>query len=202
LFQLVLNAIRKLYTAVWERYYNICTGFAKVQFLDNPNPQSMPYEPTDYLLIHRFIRPLRLQPSDVVFDIGCGMGRVLCVFAQMKVKKCVGIELSPELAAIATNNAHRLRGRNAKIEVRATDATIADYSEGTFFWLFNPLGRDGIHALLTQIEQSLKKCPRKVRFAYVNPVQEHVFESMPWLRCTARTSPWYTNNRVSYWENK
>src|SRR5207249_4329434 len=50
------------------------------------------YETIPYGLFRRFLKPLRAGPADVVYDIGCGLGRFLCVFGRMKVAKCVGIE--------------------------------------------------------------------------------------------------------------
>jgi precorrin-6B methylase 2 len=86
------------------------------------------------------MKPVRIADHDVVMDIGCGMGRVLCVFARRRLKKCIGIEFSGELAGIAERNARALRGRRAPIEIRIGDAAEADYTEGTIFWIYNPFG--------------------------------------------------------------
>ena len=196
-----VRLVRKIYTAAFESRYNIRTGFDKVQFLNAQCNGSQPYEPTDYLLIREFIAPLKPQPSDVVFDIGCGMGRVLCAFARMNITKCIGIEMSPELAVIATRNAERVHARKANIEVRIADATCEDYSEGTIFWLFNPFGKAAINAMLDRIEESLKTCPRKIRIAYINPVHEDAFQSRPWLTGFERKSPWYSRKEAVYWES-
>jgi len=196
-----VRMIRRMYTAAYEKRYNIRTGFEKIHSEEARPSDSQPYEPTDYLLIRGFFGPLKLQPSDVVFDIGCGMGRVLCVFARMNIKKCIGVELSPKLAAIAADNAARLHARKAPIEVLVTDARTADYSEGTVFWLFNPFGASILQAMLDQIEKTLISSPRKVRFAYVNPVHENVFQNCSWLKCIGRKSPWYSKKTVTYWGN-
>jgi SAM-dependent methyltransferase len=198
----VLTLGRRLYTAAYERHYNIRTGFEKVRVVDERHSDSQPYEPTDYLLIQRFIGPLKLQPADVVFDIGCGMGRVLCVIARSKVKKCIGIELSAELASIAMQNTKRLRFRKAPIEIRVTDACSADYSEGTVFWMFNPFGASVMHLVLARIQQSVTRIPRTVRISYVNPVHENVFHRQTWLTCIGRKSFWGSKNVASYWVNK
>jgi SAM-dependent methyltransferase len=197
----LVRVARRLYTQAYERRYNIRTGFEKIQFLKDANSESQPYEPTDYLLTHRFIRPLRPNPSDVVFDIGCGMGRVLCVFARMKVRKCVGIELSPELGAIAMDNAKRLRARRAPIEVRVIDARVADYQEGTIFWLLNPFGAAVLERVLQQIQSTLKAVPRRIQIAYVNPIHADIVENQRWLRCTGRKSQWCSGKRATYWES-
>ena len=41
---------------------------------------------------------MRDLPADTVIDIGCGMGRALCLFARRNVRKCIGIEYDPGFA--------------------------------------------------------------------------------------------------------
>src|SRR5207253_454119 len=65
---------------------------------------ALEYQVVDYLLLRRYMEPVLVGPDDVLIDIGCGMGRVLCVFARMRLKKCIGIEFSEELARIAKRN--------------------------------------------------------------------------------------------------
>jgi predicted RNA methylase len=199
---LLVTTIRRMYTVAYEKRYNIRTGFEKLRTGEDRRSELQPYEPTDYLLIHAFIRQLNPQPSDIVFDIGCGMGRVLCVFARMDIKKCIGIELSTELAEIAADNAERLHARKAPIEIRVADAGVADYSEGTIFWMFNPFGASVINAMLDQIEMSLVSSPRKIQIAYVNPVHQSVFRDRAWLTCIGRGSVWYSKKVVTYWGNR
>src|SRR5690348_622444 len=44
------------------------------------------YVPNSYLFLGSLIRPLQISPEDVVVDIGCGMGRTLCVLARLNVR--------------------------------------------------------------------------------------------------------------------
>lgn len=81
-------------------------SFADKWFDDNSK-----YETLHYPLLERYLIPLELSPYDVVFDIGCGLGRMVCFIARMKVMKCVGIELAIELSAEAKANAKGLRGK-------------------------------------------------------------------------------------------
>jgi SAM-dependent methyltransferase len=160
------------------------------------------YEVLDYPLLRRYLRPLRLGNEDVVFDIGCGMGRVLCVCAQLSIKRCVGIEIAPELAERARENALRLTGRVAPVVVLTQDATTADYSQGSVFILFNPFGRATLVMVLARIKETFALNPRRIRLAYLNPIHEDAFVAAGWLQCVGRdSSPWY-RNRASYWEAK
>src|SRR5262245_17113716 len=96
----------------------------------------------DYTSTWRVLRHLALQPSDVFVDVGCGKGRVLCCAARQPVAQVIGVDLSAELCREATENARRLRGRQAPIEVVNTFAQDFDYSEATVVYFFDPFGAD------------------------------------------------------------
>jgi predicted RNA methylase len=167
---------------------------------------ALEYQVVDYRLLRRYMEPVRVESDDVLIDIGCGMGRVLCVFARTRLRKCVGIEISEELASIAKRNARSLRGRRASIEVRVGDAAEADYSVGTIFWIYNPFGERTMHAVLSRLGQSLSTSPRRIQIVYVNPVCEAVFHQFSWLTCTSvRNFPLFHSGaegaKVSYWTN-
>jgi SAM-dependent methyltransferase len=161
------------------------------------------YVATDYGLIRKCLAPLDVRHDDVVFDVGCGMGRVLCYAARWPVRRCIGIELNTELAAIAVANAATVRHRKAEIEIRQQDAAEADYSEGTIFWLYHPFGEQTLRAVLDRIYASLERAPRSVRIFYARPVHEHLFQSRPWLvRERQVKSPLHPSTPVSYWRNR
>jgi hypothetical protein len=55
------------------------------------------YESLSYLSLYNMLKPLRISPDDVVYDIGAGTGRILCFIGAKPVKRCVGIEFNPQL---------------------------------------------------------------------------------------------------------
>jgi precorrin-6B methylase 2 len=139
-----------------------------------------------YLKLWKYTNLLKPSREDIVFDIGCGVGRILCVFARRQIRKCVGIEISTEYAQRARQNAKRLKGRKAPIEILVTDAAEADYSEGTIYCLFNPFGTKTLQVVLEQIHESVKKYPRRIQLVYFNSAFETVLKSCGWLRCYRR----------------
>jgi len=157
--------------------------------------------PISYLLLRKYVGRARIDAQDVFYDIGCGYGRALCFVARKCVSKCVGIELSQELAAKARKNATTLRGRFSPIEVRPGDAAEQDYTDGTIFFLFNPFGRETLRTVLTRIESTLRMNPRSVRFIYVNPVHKEVFDSALWLTYCGKSKSFFSPLRVEYWRN-
>jgi predicted RNA methylase len=201
---------RRLRANLIDRRLNIHTAPPPDRHLNFELPTSFDdateYQVVDYILLRRYMKPVRVGPDDVLIDIGCGMGRVLCVFARKRLRKCIGVEFSKELASIAKRNARSLRSRLAPIEIRIGDAIEADYSEGTIFWIYNPFGERTMHAVLSQLGRSLSASPRRIQIVYVNPVCEAVFREFSWLTCTSVNNfPLYKSgaegSKVSYWTN-
>lgn len=197
-------AYRAWRTEVIERWLRINTRSAY-------SPDSGPrtrlgdghgYVPVDYGALWHYMRPVRLLSSDVAFDIGCGMGRVLCMFSRLPIKKCIGVEYNEGLANIARRNAVTLRARRAPIEVRVGDAADADYSEGTVFWLWNPFGERTLQCVMDRIEQSIRISPRPVQIVYIRPQHEDVLHACSWLCCTGKQNALlHAYGHASYWTN-
>ena len=150
------------------------------------------YESKSYYLNWLYLRPARLRSDDVVYDIGCGAGRLLFVAAMSGVKRSVGLELSERLSELARHNASKLRLPHSPIEIRQADASVEDYSEGTVFLMCNPFGAATLATVLDQIRRSLQSNPREIRFVYIHPNDEHreLFAQCDWLEAVGeRTFP-------------
>ena len=139
------------------------------------------YGTPDYYYIRRIVRTLDPQPDDVIYDIGSGMGRIVCVLSRKRVKKVVGLELLPELCDISRANAANVRGRRSPIEIRCGDASTADISDGTIYFLFNPFGRETLKDFLQNLEASLVKNPRTLQLVYYNSNYGELVEKLPWI---------------------
>jgi SAM-dependent methyltransferase len=141
------------------------------------------YESKSYYLNWLYLRPLRLTTQDVVYDIGCGAGRLLFVAALTAAKRCIGLELSEHLCELGKKNAAKLRLPHPPIEIRQTDAAEEDYSEGTVFLMCNPFGARTLESVLNQIRSSLTTNPRQIRLMYIHPEPDHIalFAKIKWL---------------------
>lgn len=167
----------KLRNAVAEARLNVQTGGV---YLDPANPDSC-CSTLSYRGTHAVLQYLDLGPDDVFVDIGCGKGRVLCCAALRPLRAVIGIEMNPAAVCAARENAARMRGRIAPIEVIAGDARAADYGTATALYLFNPFGADVLGAVLDRIEDTMAHNPRAVRIAYTYPRQSHVLAQCGWL---------------------
>jgi precorrin-6B methylase 2 len=145
------------------------------------HPDSIVYGAAEYFSIRRLIRTLGPEPHDVVLDLGCGKGRVLCEFARHRVEKVIGVELNETHCATARRNAARLRGRRSPVEIRCEDAASTDVSDCTIVFMFNPFGADTMREVLLNLQASLKNNPRRLSVVYYTPRFQEVFRAFGWL---------------------
>jgi len=143
-----------------------------------------PYASLDYWDLRRIIARVAPTSQDVVYDLGCGLGRVLCLFARHPVKKVVGVEINAAFRDRLFDNSRRLRGRHSVIEIRNEDASRTVVGDGTVFVFVNPFGPETLRSVLDNVRESTQLRPRVIRLVYVNPLagQRELFASQTWLR--------------------
>lgn len=56
-----------------------------------------PYVPTPQVVVERMLEAARVKPGEVVYDLGCGDGRIIITAAQKFKARGVGVELSEDL---------------------------------------------------------------------------------------------------------
>lgn len=146
------------------------------------NGDALDFEANAHVTIIRAVRAVRLAPCDVVFVLGCGRGRAVCHFARQGIRKVVGVEIDPQLCEAAKKNAENLRGKKALIRISNVDAALADTSEGTVFFMFNPFGEQTLRAVLANIERTGNAASKPITIIYVRPIHELLFKDFPWLK--------------------
>lgn len=160
------------------------------------------YVPLAYGQARRVLRSLRLTNDDVVYDIGCGFGRVVCLAARYRVREVIGVECDARFGLQATTNIRRLRRLASPARIEVNDAAVANYDGATVVILFNPFGVATTRAVLQRLETSRAGQSGSVRIAYINPTAEQEFERCGWLTCTRRTRSLRFRHTTSYWESK
>jgi predicted RNA methylase len=165
------------------------------------NQDNFRYGTIGYWHIRKILYVLDPGPDDIFYDIGAGMGRVLCVAAQRPIRKCVGIELLEPLCAAAQKNAERMRGKRAPIQIRCADASTADLSDGTIYFMFNPFGPKTLHDTFENIRQSLDRNPRAVKIAYYHSKHKTAVDGLDWL-VKVHDFPSFGGHPVTIWENR
>jgi SAM-dependent methyltransferase len=198
----MLNHVKAAHNAICDRRLGIQTvGEFRPQD-SSAHGDAKRSAPLAYRLIARYIGLLELQPRDVVYDLGCGTGRPICMFARQNVARCVGVELDKRIADTARRNAAALKERRSEISIVEADAASLNYRDATVFWLYNPFGRATMAAVLARIEAGLRQSPRQVRFCYVTPEEEDVFAACGWLsRYKTQRPLLYRSGFASFWRS-
>ena len=115
---------------------------------------------------------LEIRPTDAVIDIGSAKGSALRQLSQYPFSRVDGIEISPELAAIARRNFERLGpgpgGR--RVNTFCTDATAFErYGDYNVFYLYSPFPAEVLAQVLAAIlAQNASR--RELVVVYNNPI--------------------------------
>jgi SAM-dependent methyltransferase len=149
---------------------------------------SSPYQPTEPALFHEIMQALKLNWAEFTFvDLGSGKGRTLLMAADYPFGRIVGVELLPELHAVALENIRKCAARCEAICGDARDFVFPP--EPTVLYLFNPLPEPGLAKVIANLEHSLQAAPRAVYVAYHNPEHEHLLaQSAAWKKIAATAS--------------
>ena len=100
-----------------------------------PETSLAPYVPTPYDVVNRMLELAEVTSDDVVYDLGCGDGRIVITAAERFGARGVGIDYDPERIAEANANAAR-RGVQDLVTFIQQDAMEADVSEATVLTLY------------------------------------------------------------------
>ncbi len=129
-------------------------------------PTFITYVPTPYEDIDYFFDLVPLFPSDVVYDLGSGDGRLLFAAIDKGAGKAVGIEINP-LCIQKSREMAKNKGLENKITFLEADFMKVDLSRATvvFCYLFSAVSR----VLKPKFESELKPGTRVVMEGFPMP---------------------------------
>ena len=95
-----------------------------------------PFVPTPQTILERMIDMAEIRNEDVLYDLGCGDGRIVVAAAKRYGIHCVGVDVDPERIREAKANARRA-GVKHLVRFVQQDAKTLDLSEATVvtMWL-------------------------------------------------------------------
>lgn len=93
------------------------------------------YEPTPRQVVRRMLRLAEVGPSDVVYDLGSGDGRIPIMAAREFGARGVGIEIDPNLVRRSEASAREAEVTD-RVSFRHADLFEADIAEATVVTLF------------------------------------------------------------------
>jgi hypothetical protein len=94
-----------------------------------------PYVPTPSVVLDRMLELARVSRKDVLYDIGCGDGRIVIAAARKYGAAGVGIDIDKGMVETSNKNA-RIAGVERYVKFICMDATKADVSPATVVTLY------------------------------------------------------------------
>jgi SAM-dependent methyltransferase len=95
----------------------------------------VPYVPTPHEVVNEMLRMAGVGKNDVLYDLGCGDGRIVITAVKNTGCRGVGIDIDPRRIEESKNNAAEA-GVTDKVEFRQQDLFEADFSEATVLTLY------------------------------------------------------------------
>lgn len=155
------------------------------------------YKACGWLPLRRALKRLRLGGSDVVVDLGSGKGQALIIAGAMPIKRVIGVELDPTLAAEGQSNIVRARPRLRAESIESLQANALDWEipdDVSVVVMFNPFVGSTFQHVIDKFRDSLERAPRNLYLVYGYP-WEH-----DWLLTTGRAT--FVNVQARFWPTR
>jgi SAM-dependent methyltransferase len=104
---------------------------------DTPPPLNLdvPYVPTPQPIVDRMLDLASVGRRDVLFDLGCGDGRIVITAAKDRGARGTGIDIDPARIKEARENA-QAAGVSDRVDFRQADLFKSDFSQATVVTLY------------------------------------------------------------------
>jgi SAM-dependent methyltransferase len=119
------------------------------------------YEPTPMEVVHAMLRLAKVTASDVVYDLGCGDGRIVITAAQQFGARGVCVDIDPVRITESRENARQANVTD-RIRFLNEDLFVTDVSDATVVTLF--LSPELNLAARPKLQRELKRGTRIVSY--------------------------------------
>jgi SAM-dependent methyltransferase len=93
------------------------------------------YVPTPTAVVNEMLRLADVKPTDLVYDLGSGDGRIVIAAAKQRGARGIGIDIDPKRIQEANENA-RKAGVADRVEFRQQDLFQTDFQDATVVTLY------------------------------------------------------------------
>ena len=139
-----------------------------------------------------------LNPKNfALVDVGCGKGKVLCVWNKMfpRAKNIIGLDYSPHLVEICKRNLKKISALNVELICGdATDIKLDYDCEVFIFYLYNPFDSKILDKFLNKISN------KRVVIIYNNPMHKDVLIDKGFKEFFDKES-WHPNSNFAIFSN-
>jgi precorrin-6B methylase 2 len=95
------------------------------------------YVPTDQDVVDKMLEMAKVKKDDVVFDLGCGDGRIVCTAAKKYGAKGVGVDIDPARIKDCMETMKKFEVTKELVEIRQGDALkVKDLERATVVMLY------------------------------------------------------------------
>lgn len=172
------------YDALDELLAELIDGGALPELSAQLEPEMVAYQPTPGRVILALVERAALSSSDVLCDLGSGLGWVVIVSALLSGAQGIGVELEPAYAAYANTCAQQLG--LSQLRFITADAREAPLRAANVFYLYTPFRGSLLEHMLRRLEQEART--RQIRVCSYGPCTPTVALS-PWLRLQSPSEP-------------
>ncbi|MFC1694192.1 SAM-dependent methyltransferase [Candidatus Latescibacterota bacterium] len=148
----------------------------------------VPYVPTKHEVVAEMLRIADVRENDMLYDLGCGDGRIVITAAEKIGTRGVGIDINPQRISESRENAEKAKVTE-KVRFIEQNLFEADFSEATVVALY----------LLSEVNLRLR--PRLLR--YLKPgtrVVSHNYHMGDWEPDqTTEVNMEWNNHTVYFW---
>lgn len=147
----------------------------KHDFTEKITDRTHYYADSSGLEFEKIISRFDIKPGDAIVDFGCGKGGTLISLSRFPFFKILGVEIAPDLVAIAKRNLKTLKLK--KVQIVCSDASkFYRLNDFNFFYFFDPFPAVVMRDVIRNIEDSIRLKPRNVTVIYLNPFCHNLFE--------------------------
>lgn len=133
------------------------------------------YVPTTQPVIDRMLKMAKVRPLDVVYDLGCGDGRMVIAAAKQYGARGVGVDLDPQRIREARANA-KAAGVEKLVEFKVADLFETDIREAdvVLLYLLPELNRRLIPKLFAELKPGARVVSHDFDMGRDWPADEYV----------------------------
>lgn len=100
-----------------------------------PKTPDVVYVPTPQAVVDKMLELAEIKPDDVVYDLGCGDGRIVVTAARKYGVKAVGFDIDPQRVKEARENV-RANGVEHLVRIEEADVFTLDLREASVITLY------------------------------------------------------------------
>lgn len=127
----------------------------------------VPYVPTSQNVVEAMLKLADVKKSDVLYDLGCGDGRIVVTAAKLHGATGIGFDLDPQRIAEANENAKKA-GVTGKVKFVKADLFETDLSGATVITMY----------LLPRVNMELR--PKILALKPGTRIVSHAFDMGDW----------------------